>query len=438
MAQPRTLLLLAITVLAAILAWPALGAGGRAQPGRPTPAPVMPDYRYRDKTIAFYEMRVKRDPADQISARALAAQYMQRFRETGDIDDVKRCMLQARRSIALQPANNFSSYEVLASAETAFHLFRRALQHEEAAHRDRGDDTNAIGQIASIQMELGRYGEAGIAIRAAAERHPTDSGLLSVLARYDELTGHLGDARAYLARGGDIIDSVLDNPAQSRAWFHYREGEMAFSAGATDEAKGDERTALAIFPRFAPAYNSLARFCWATKDWQCALESATKGADIVPLPETLGYKEDAQRALGDAAGAGQTAALIVAIERIGNAYHVSDRLLAVYYSEHGIRLGDALRIAKREIAVRGDEIYAQDTLAWAAAMDGQWSTAAQAMQKAMRLGTEDPRLHYHAGVIALHFGQRSRAKEEFSSALALNPQFHPRYADDARSKLATL
>ncbi|MDQ6929974.1 MAG: hypothetical protein M3126_04830, partial [Candidatus Eremiobacteraeota bacterium] len=380
MAHPRTLVLLAITALAAIFAWPALGAGGRTHAVRPTPAPVMPDYRYRDKTIAFYEMRVKRDPQDQISARALAGQYMQRFRETGDIDDVKRSMRQARRSIALQPANNFSSYEILASGETAFHLFRKALQDEEVAHRDRSDDTNAIGQIASIQMELGRYGDAGKAVRTAAEKHPTDSGLLSILARYDELTGHLTDARAYLQRGGDIVDSVLDNPAQSRAWFHYRAGEMAFSAGAIDEAKDDERAALTIFPRFAPAFNSLARFCWATKDWPCALSNASQGADIVPLPETLGYKEDAQRALGDAAGAAQTAALIVAIERIGNAYRVSDRLLAVYYSEHGIRLDDALRIAQREIAVRGDEIYAQDTLAWAAAMDGRWSLAEGAMQ----------------------------------------------------------
>ncbi|MFN2527287.1 MAG: hypothetical protein ABR584_01050 [Candidatus Baltobacteraceae bacterium] len=434
----RTVLLLAVTVVAAMLLWPLFGSGSRAHAFGPTPAPVMPDYLYRDKTVAFYEMRVKRDPQDQISARALAAQYMQRFRESGDIDDVKRSIGQVRRSIALQPANSFASYELLASAETALHQFRAALAHEEYAHADRSDDSNAIAQIASIDMELGRYEAAGPIIRRAAEQHPTDAGLLAVLARYDELTGHLDDARAYLKRGQAIMDSVLDNPAQARAWFHYRAGEMAFSAGAVDEAKDDERAALAMFPHFAPAYNSLARFCWATKDWKCTLESATKGAKIVPLPETLGYKADAERALGDREAARETDSLIVAIERIGNAYHVSDRLLAVYYSEHGIRLADALKIARRETRVRDHEIYAQDTLAWAAAMDGRWNEARKAMALALRYNTQDPRLQYHAGVIAQHFGNRTEAKAFFAKALALNPSFHPVYADDARARLASL
>ncbi len=422
----------------ALVAWPYFGSGSRAHAARPTPAVVLPDYLYRDKTIAFYEQRVKRDIVDQISARTLAQQYMQRFRETGDIDDVKRSMVQARRAIALQPGNNSAAYEVLASAETALHLFRSALAHDEFAHRDNPFDTNAVGQIASLDMELGRYDAAAAVVAAPALKHPQDPGLLAVLGRYYELTGRLNDARALLERGSIVFDNVSDNSAQSRAWFHFRAGELAFSAGAVDEAKQDERDAITIFPRYSQPFNSLARFCWATKDWQCALEAATKGSDIVPLPETLGYKADAQRALGDAAGAARTDALIVAIERIGNAYRVSDRLLAVYYSEHGIRLDDALKIARREIGVRGNEIYAQDTLAWAAAMDGHWTEAREAMQKAIRFDTEDSRLQYHAGVIAAHFNDRPEAKRRFTRALQLNGQFHPRYADDARQRLAAL
>jgi Flp pilus assembly protein TadD len=134
----------------------------------------------------------------------------------------------------------------------------------------------------------------------------------------------------------------------------------------------------------------------------------------------------------------QTRDLIVAIEQIGNAYHVNDRLIAIYYSEHGIRLDDGLRIARREIAVRGDEVYAQDTLAWAAAMDGHWGEARSAMAKAVRYDTDDPRLQFHAGMIALHFGDTADAKLRLSRALALNPQFHPVYADEARLVLASL
>jgi len=422
----------------ALAAWPFFGSGSRAVAVRPAAATVLPDYLYRDRTIAFYEMRVRRDPQDQISAKTLAQQYLQRFREAGDIDDVKRSMLAARRAIALQPGNNWSSYEALASAESALHLFRQAFAHERFALADRSDDPNGIGQMASTEMELGRYEDAGRLIGRALEKHPRDPGLLAVRARYEELSGHLKEARVDLARGAESVDSVSDNSAQSRAWYHYRAGEMAFSAGAVDEAERDERDALVTFPEFAQAYNSLARSCWATKDWRCALAAATKGAEIAPLPETLGYKADAERALGDAAAARRTDDLIVAIERIGNAYRVSDRLLAVYYSEHGIRLDDALRIARRETMVRGTEIYAQDTLAWAAAMDGHWTEARAASRLALRWGTEDSRLHYHAGIIALHFGDRAEAIRQLSRALESNPRFHPRYADDATRRLAVL
>ena len=422
----------------ALLAWPILGSGARAHTARPAPAVVLPDYLYRDKTITFYEMRVRRDPADQLSARTLAQEYMQRYREAGDIDDIRRAMRQARRAIALQPGNNWSSYEILASGETALHQFRKALAHYTYAHMDRSTDTNAISQMASVQMELGRYGAAYAIIAPAAAKFPNDIGALAVMARYDELTGRAAEARRLIERGSIVMDSVSDNSAQGRAWFHYRAGELAFSSGDTDIAKQDERDALVIFPHFAQAFNSLARFCWATKDWTCTLDAATKGADIVPLPETLGYKADAQRALGDTAGAQETDALILAIERIGNAYHVSDRLLAVYYSEHGIRRDDALKIARREIGVRGDEIFAQDTLAWAAAMDGRWDEARTAASKALRYDTEDPRLQYHAAIIALHFGDRAQAKRRLERALQLNPQFHPVYADDARKELASL
>ncbi|MDQ6933397.1 MAG: tetratricopeptide repeat protein [Candidatus Eremiobacteraeota bacterium] len=394
----------------------------------------MPDYQYRNATISFYEKRVRRDKEDQISARLLAGQYMQRYREQGDIDDIRRALVQARRALQLQPQNSSTTDDVLASANTALHRFKTALKYEQAAMNN-PEDWNGAAQAASLEMELGRYEDARRTLDRIHKFDPKPT-IDAVQARYDELTGQLTEARSLIDRGGIAMDSVIDNSAQGRAWFHYRAGELAFSSGDLAAAEQDERDALATFPSFSLAYNALARFCWASRDWNCALDAATKGANIVPLPETLGYKADAQRALGDAAGAAQTDSLIFAIERIGNAYHVSDRLLAIYYSEHGVRLDDALTIARREVTVRGNEIYAQDTLAWAAAMDNHWDEARTAIAKAIRYDTEDPRIQFHAGMIALHFGDKEGARKHLQRAIDLNPQFHPVYADEARSALA--
>ena len=232
-------------------------------------------------------------------------------------------------------------------------------------------------------------------------------------------------------------NSQYDAPAQSRGWFFFREGEMAFEAGDNDAALADENQALAIFPNYSEANRLKARFLCALKRWQACLDAATASANVVPYPETLGYEADAQRALGDAPAAKRTDDLIVTIEKIGNAQHISDRLLAIYYSEHGFRRDDAYAIAKRELAAR-DDIFTEDTLAWAAAADGRWDEARTASRKAMRFDTENALLQYHAGMIALHFGDRGQAKERLSKALALNSSFHQVYADDARAQLARL
>jgi tetratricopeptide (TPR) repeat protein len=426
----RSKLLLAAIALAAIAAWPAVGMR-TAGASRAYVAPVLPDYAYRDSTVTFYEQRVRRNPEDQFSASLLAGQYLQRYRESLDVGDVERAIHQAQRALQLQPQNNAGAYSVLASAYYALHDFDRALRYEEFARKENPNDANAPAQMALLEMERGRYAQAAADLRTARNVRD-DAAVWAAQARYEELTGTLEQARSLMRRAAQSSDAVLDNSAESRAWYHFRLGEMAFTGGAIDEAKREEETAIGDFPNFELAYRAMARFCWAARDWKCALQAATRGAGIIPEPETLGYKADAERALGLRAQAAQTQALIVAVERLGNAYRINDRLLAAYYSEHNVHLDDALRIARREAAHRGQEIFAQDTLAWAAAVGGRWNEAYTAIRSATRLHTEDPRLLFHAAVIETHFGACHAARAHLREALALNSQFDPFYAPLAR------
>jgi tetratricopeptide (TPR) repeat protein len=388
---------------------------------------VLPDYLYRDNTISFYENRVRAQRGDQVVATLLAAQYMQRYRETLDVGDVERAMHQAQRALDLQPQNNASAYAILASAHYALHDFRRAMQYERAAQAENPQDANAPAQLALLDMEAGRYAQAADQLRSA-RRVRDGPAVWAAQARYEELTGNLAGARTLMKRAAQSSDAVIDNSAESRAWYHFRLGEMAFSAGDANEAKREELLAISDFPNFELAYRALARICWAATDWQCALDAASKGANIIPEPETLGYLADAQQALGLNGQAAQTQALIFAVERIGNAYRINDRLLAAYYAEHNVRLEDALRIARREAARRGAEIFTQDTLAWAAAMSAHWSEAYRAMRSATRLHTQDPRMLFHAGVIELHFGHCDAGREYMRKARELNKNFDPFYA----------
>lgn len=411
-------------------AWPWVVAH-RAQASVAAPAPINRDYLRRNATVAFYEAQVRRDPADQITQRMLGSEYLQRFRETGDLNDVTRALAMANRSLKLQPQGNLQALGLLAAGEITFHRFPAALQTERAALRAAPFDDNVRAQIASTLIELGRYDEAQrvLAHPAQDEQNPT---WMSIRARYDELTGNLTGARAQMAQATDEVDRMLSIPAYTRSWYHLRDAQLAFEAGDASAASASFDEALREYPDNAMALLFEAKAFRARRDWPHALASAKRSADLYPLPQALGYEVDAQRALGDEDGARKTDALIAAEQRLFNAQGINDRLLAMYYAEHEEHLGDALIAARSDIAKRGDEIYADDTMAWVLAAMGRWNAARAYAQRATRYGTQDPELQYHAGVIAWHTGHVDEARRRLRDALTTDAQFHPFYADEAR------
>ena len=74
----------------------------RARAPRPGEVPLVRapyDPTLTDRTVAFYEDRVRRDDRGAISWAMLAGWYMRRSRETGDVRDVARAERAAPRSL---------------------------------------------------------------------------------------------------------------------------------------------------------------------------------------------------------------------------------------------------------------------------------------------------------------------------------------------------
>ena len=430
----RIAAVLAATALAALAAWPRFVATHEAQASVTTPAPVVADYRQRDRLVAFYEGAVLRH-RDQIVTRLLAAQYLQRFRERSDPGDLLRGEHMANESLAIQPHLNIAAEMMLGSTLAALHRFREARVHAERARMIEPSNSGATAQVASIDVELGRYDDASRLLRSADRARRGDVALATASARYDEVTGGLAQARRSIDAAMVETDAVIDSPAESRAWFHFRAGELAWSAGDAGGAEQRYREALEIFPAYPRALNGLARLYWAQRRWPEARDAAVRAAGLVPLPETLGYAADAQRALGDAAAARATGDAIVAIARVGNTGGINDRALAIYFADHHLRPADAVAIARRDAAAR-DDVFAEDALAWALVRAGRCPEARRAARNAVRAGTQDARLQYHAGVIAMECGDHAEAARRLRLALELNRQFDPFAADDARRRLS--
>jgi tetratricopeptide (TPR) repeat protein len=439
---PTTAAASAVSLCAIVAAalWPSY-VGMRGNDARaaalPTMAPVTADYQQRDRLVAFWERATREHHrGDMISPRMLAEQYLLRYREHYDIDDVVRAEAAARASLSAEPRLNLAAELELASIQLTLHRFHDALATTHQIESWDAGDVSMRTREASLQLEVGDMVGAERNLDAVPERD-RDDGWSVVNSRRLELTGHLDAARALLARAAAYQNSNFDAPAVQRAWYFFRQGEMAFEAGDNDAAKALEHQAIAVYPGDADALRTLARIECAQHAWADCLRDASASAAIVPYPETLGYEADAQDALGDHPSADATRDLIARVEVLGDTQHITDRLTAIYDADHLVRLDRAYAIARNELHAR-DDIFTEDTLAWAAAMDGHWDVARGAIAKADRWHTQNALIAYHAGRIDEHFGNLAAAKAEYASALALNASFHPVFADDARKRIAAL
>jgi Flp pilus assembly protein TadD len=127
-----------------------------------------------------------------------------------------------------------------------------------------------------------------------------------------------------------------------------------------------------------------------------------------------------------------------AIEQLFRANGVRvDLELALFDADHGDDPAAAVATARlgydQRPSTKGD-----DVLGWALYRDGQLSEAARYADRAVRLGTRDPMILFHAGMIANATGQTSLARDRLSAALDLNSGFSPLYALEAQRALATL
>ena len=114
-----------------------------------------------------------------------------------------------------------------------------------------------------------------------------------------------------------------------------------------------------------------------------------------------------------------------------------NRQYALFYADHSLRPEEAYAEASREYAVRRD-IYGADAVAWTALKAGKLAVARARIKEALRLGTQDAMLFYHAGMISRAAGDTAGAKAFLERALVLSPQFDPLQVRRARQALAGL
>jgi tetratricopeptide (TPR) repeat protein len=382
--------------------------------------------------IGVWTANVARDPEDFVSAQNLAVVYYTRGRLTGSADDYARAQEAVDRSLAAYP-DDPGARTMRALLQYTLHDFSGALSAAQAIYAADPSALQALATVGDSELELGRYDDA-TATFAKLQKLEPGAAVTARLARLASLRCDDTNAASLAARATKEARAE-ESEGPSFAFYPYLEGYLAFQAGRLDDAVAAQRAAIAAWPGSHLAHEGLGRALAAQGKLDAAIAEYRTAIGIVPQPEYLAGLGDLYSIQGKPDLAARQAATVRAIGGLQASLY--NRQLVLFDVNHGQQLGDALKLAEREVGVRKD-VYGWDAYAWALLANGRADDADAAMQQALALGTKDALLDYHAGMIAAARGDAGTARTRLQAALDRNPGFDPLQAARARSALEAL
>ncbi|MFN2454502.1 MAG: tetratricopeptide repeat protein [Pyrinomonadaceae bacterium] len=399
---------------------------------RQKPAALNSQATVSDRQIQKAQALIEQKPSDPQGYNLLCAAYMKKARETGDFGYNARAEAALKRSLELSPpAENYDGVRMQAALLLVYHRFNEALEAARRAQAIRPQDPLNYGAMTDALVELGDYTEAFQAAQTMMDLRPNSSSY----SRVSYLRELQGDTAGAIEAMRAAAESAGD--PETAAWCRVHLGDLLLNDGKIAAAEHELDNALYTFPDYHAAFAAKARARLAAGETIAAVEFYKRAEARVPLPETAIALGDLYAKLGQAQEAKKQYDLLELIERTSAAYGTYSRQLALFYADHDMKLDDALAIAQRERATRSD-IFTCDALAWCLYKKGQFAEAKTAIDEALRLGTRDARINYHAGMIQQSLGNRRDAARYLQLALNINPFFDALQADVARQTLRAL
>ena len=412
----------------------------------PVPAALLvPHATGTERMIQTMQSRAQRNPKDPAAYSALGAAFFQRARETGNVEDFQMAEQALNKSLELDNSD-FSAdaaYATMAEVCMGEHRFSDAVTYAQKALALGSGELSSFAIVGDANADMGEYERAAIAYSRLDVSGESASQPRNVYVR-DSRTSYLkfvaGDTTGAIRLMQSAVEAGTEArlPAENLAWLYYELGEYELQAGDIGAANNAYLTALNIHPGDYRALAGLGKLRGNQGRYAEAIKLYQSAIAVVPMPMYVAELGDIYTKAGNSTEARKQYQLVEYIGTLGHINQVlHNRDLALFYADHDLKLEEALALAHKEFEVRHD-IYTWDALAWALYKNGKYQEASDAIDNALRPGTRDALLFFHAGMIASRLGQTSQGKERLQTALQINPQFHVIYADVALQQLKVL
>lgn len=389
-----------------------------------------------DSLIEFYTFKIKEDPDDYYNYTKLGASYIQKGREVGGIEPYLQAGKTLKKSIELYP-DGYAAYVYLGQVSSYTHNFHKTIEYARKAIELKPEKSIPYGVLGDAYIELGMYEDAERAYLTASMIAP---GFFSGT-RTAQIRDLKGDTKGAIELMNSSIQlaSRQSLPEENIAWAKVMLGSFYFKIGELEKAERSYEEALQTFKDHYLAVEHLAELYSAKGYYEKAAALYERALELNPKPHFYLELGEVYEKLGRPAKSkelyGKAEARYKEYAESGIKGH--SRELVLFYAEKNINLDRALELAKGD-SEDTEDIYAYDTLAWAYYKVGNFDKAKDAMSKALRLGTRDAVLYYHAGVILHKLGKKEEAKKYFDLVLATNPFFDKEAVNEVRYALNEL
>jgi tetratricopeptide (TPR) repeat protein len=298
--------------------------------------------------------------------------------------------------------------------------------------------------LGDAALECGDYDQAFKHYQTGLDLRPD----LASYARAAHLLWMTGDAN----RAKRLMQRAIKSGgphAENTAWCRAELARMMFESGALMLAEKQLDLAARAAPDNAHVLAGMGRLRAAKGDLAGAIERYEHALRIGParIPN-LAALFDLYELTGDRGKADETLERMLELRQAEAAQHAGSHggnpagphthgnmEFARFLADHDRQLDRALAEAQAAYAVSRN-VRVIDTLAWCYHKNGRRKEAARTIREALRWGTPEADLPYHAGMILIGSGEILEGRQYLYRALNLNPHFDPVQAPIAVRTLA--
>lgn len=396
------------------------GTGAASGPLQPLAALPPPADTASGRARKAAQEKVQSTPGNHSLWTALGDAIAREFRDTADESLYAHAENIYLRALGLNPSD-IQALCGMAWVTGGRHEFPQSIEWAQRALTMDAQCADALGILGDAQLALGDMDQAAETYQRMMDSRPD----LSSWSRGAHLLWMTGDkAKALwlmeksIRAGGPY--------AENTDWCRAQLATMLFHDGALVPALQTLEPALAAGSRNRQVLLAAARILAAQGKHDQAKQHLTRLLESGPQHDALVLLGDLHAVTGNSPEAERCYAEVEKLLEKHRSTHANGGshghlAMAKFYADHDRNLPEAMRLAEPSMETRNPA--EADIVAWVCHKNGRQKEAIALMKRALKHGTPDPSIRYHAGMIAAAAGDKSAAQRRLQEALSMNPQF---------------